>query len=76
MQRSVVHQIKQFAYRKGLSTSDALYAFSIHCKVHWRVGRRLGRHILISAQPLLGLTIREFSISSVLWVLEVRCCLY
>ena len=38
-------------------------------QVHWRVGRRLGLHRLIS-------TIREFCISSVLWVLEVLCCLY
>ena len=31
---------------------------------------------LTSAQPLKGSTIREFSISSSLWVLEVLCCLY
>ena len=30
----------------------------------------------ISVQPLIGSTIREFSISSSLWVLEVMCCLY
>ena len=32
----------QFAYRKGLGTCDAHCACPIHCKVHWRVGRRLG----------------------------------
>ena len=29
-----------------------------HCKVHWRVGRRLGSYRLISAQPLIESTIR------------------
>ena len=48
----------------------------IHCKVHLRVDRRLGSERLISEQPLIGLTIRAFSISSVLWALEVLCCLY
>ena len=48
----------------------------IHCKLHWRVGRRLGSlYRLISGQHLIGSTIREFCISSVLWVLEVLCCL-
>ena len=41
----------------------------IPCKVHWRDGWRLGSCKLISAQPLIGSTIREFCISSVLWVL-------
>ena len=31
---------------------------------------------LISVQPLIGLTIRAFSIDSALWVLEVLCCPY
>ena len=48
----------------------------IHCKVHWRGDRRLVAYRLISAQPLTGSTVREFCISSVLWVLEVLCCLY
>ena len=51
-------------------------AFLIHCKVHWRIGSRRGRCRLISAQPLIGSIIREFCISSVVWVLEVLCCLY
>ena len=51
-------------------------AFPTHYKVHWRVGRRLGFCRLISVQLLIGRTIREFSTSSVLWVLEVLCCLY
>ena len=48
-----------------------LCACPTHCKVHWRVGRRLGSCRLISVQPLIWSTIRVFSISSALWVLEV-----
>ena len=61
----------QFAYRKGLGTCDALLCITgLHCKVNWRMGRRLGSYRLISVQPLIGLTIRTFSIGSALWVLE------
>ena len=42
----------------------------------WRVDMRLGLCRLASAHPLIGSTIREFSIRSALWVLEVLCCLY
>ena len=77
MECSGVLPTTQFAYQKGLGTCDALLFVShIHCKVHWREGRRLGSYRLISAQPLIGSTIREFCISSVLWVLEVPYCLY
>ena len=48
----------------------------IHCKVHWRMGRRQGSCRLISVQPLIGSTIRAFSIIFARWVLEVLCCLY
>ena len=48
----------------------------IHWKVHWREGRRLESYRLILAQLLIGPTIREFCIRSVLWVLDVLCCLY
>ena len=47
------------------------YACPIHCRVYWRVGRRLGLCRLTSVQPLIGSTIWAFSISSALWVLEV-----
>ena len=33
------------------------------CKVHWRVDRRLGSCRLISAQPLIESTVREFFVS-------------
>ena len=48
----------------------------IHCKVHYIVDRKLRSSRLISVQPLVGSTIREFCIRSVLWILEVLCCLY
>ena len=51
-------------------------ACPIHCRVHWRVGRRLGSSRLTSVQPLIGSTIWAFSISSALLVLEVLSCLY
>ena len=41
-------------------------ACPIHCKVHWRVGRRLGSCRLISVQPLIWLTIGAFFIGSAL----------
>ena len=50
-------------------------ACPIHCRVHWRVDRRLGSCRLISVQPLIGSTIWVFSTSSALWVLEALSCL-
>ena len=48
----------------------------IHCRVHWRASRRQGFCRSTSTLLLIGSTIMEFSISSVLWVLEALCCLY
>ena len=48
----------------------------IHCRVHWRMGRRLGSCRLTSVQLLIWSTIWAFSISSTLWVLEVLSSLY
>ena len=48
----------------------------IYYRVHWRMGSRPGLCRSTSALLLIGSTIREFSISSALWVLEVLCCLY
>ena len=59
----------------GLGNCDALWACPIHYKVHWRVGRMLGSCKLISAQLLIGSTISELILSSVLWVLEVLSCI-
>ena len=76
MKRSGFLPTTQFAYRKGLGTCDALLCVPIHCRVHWRLGRRLGSCRLTSVQLLIGSTIWAFSISSALWVLEVLSCLY
>ena len=76
MERNGVLPTTQFAYRKGLGTCNDFCVCTIYCKVHWRIGRRLGTCRLISEQPLIGLTTRAFSIGSALWVLEVLCCLY
>ena len=46
----------------------------IHCRVHWRVGRRRGSSRLISVQHMIGSTIWAFSISSAVWVLEALSC--
>ena len=46
-------------------------ACPIHCKVHLKVGRRLGSCRLISVQPLIGSTIRAFSIVLCGWRLFV-----
>ena len=60
----------QFAYLKSLGTLMHFCACPIYCRVHWRMGTRLGSCKLNAVQ------IRAFSISSALWVLEVLCCLY
>ena len=76
MERSGVLPTTQFAYRKGLGTCDALCVCPIHCRVHWRMGRRLGSCRATSVQLLIGSTIWAFSISSALWLFEVLSCLY
>ena len=65
MKHSGVLPTKQFAYRKGLGTSDTLSECPLHCKVHCRVCRRLGPYRTISVPNFIGLTIRAFSINSV-----------
>ena len=66
----------QFSYRKGLGTCDPLLCVSHTLKSALESGQRLGSCRLISVQPLIGSTIRVFSINSALWALEVLCCLY
>ena len=51
-------------------------ACPMHCRVHWRVGRRLGSCRLTLVQPFIGSSIWAISISYALWVLEVLSCLY
>ena len=69
MERSGVLPITHFAYRKGLGTCDAFLCMSHTLESALKC--RLGSYRLISSQPLIGSTIREFCISSVLWVLVV-----
>ena len=76
MNRSGMNPTKQFAYQKGLGTCDALRAGPIHCEVHWREGTMLRLCRLISVLPLIGSTIRAYSIGSAVWILDVMCCLY
>ena len=54
----------QFAYRKGLGTCDALLCVSKHCRVHWKVDRRLGLCRLTSVQPLILLLLLLKKVSS------------
>ena len=54
---------------KGLVPVMHFCVCFIHCKGHWRVGRRLGLCRLTSAQPLIGSTIRDFSISPALFII-------
>ena len=42
-----------------------LCASPMHCKVYWRMGRRLGSCRLISVQPVIGSIIRAFSMESI-----------
>ena len=76
MERSAVLPTTQFVIRKVCVNVMHFCLCPIHCKVNWRVGRRLGSYRFISAQPLTRSPIREFCISSVLWVLEVLYWLY
>ena len=76
MERSGVLPTTQFAYRKGLGPVMHFCLCPILCRVHWRMGWRLGSCRLTSVQLLIGSTIWAFSISSALWVLEVLSYLY
>ena len=61
----------QFAYRRGLATCHALFCVSHTLQMALDSGQEAS-----IVQPLIGSTIREFSTSSVLSVLEVLWCLY
>ena len=76
LERCGVLPTTQFAFRKGLGTSDAFCACPIHCRVHWGVGQMLGSCRLILVRPLIRSTIWVLSIGSALWVLEVLSCPY
>ena len=66
----------QFAYRKSVSTCDELLCVSHTLRSALENGQEARIVRSTSALLLIGLTIREFSVGSALWVLEVLCCLY
>ena len=76
MERSGVLPTTQFAYWKGLGTCDALLCVSYTLQSALERGQEARIVQIDFRQPLIGSTIREFCISSVLLVLEVLCCQY
>ena len=75
MERSGMLPTTQFAYQKCLGTCDALLCVSHTLQSALEKGQE-ARIVQIAVQPLIGSTIRVFSISSARWVFEVLCCLY
>ena len=76
MERSCVLPTTQFAYPKGLGTRDELLCTS-HTLQSALESRQEAMIVQIDFSAAFdGSTIRAFSISSALWVLEVLCCLY
>ena len=59
-----------FAYRKGLGTCDALLCVAHTLQSALEMGQE-ARIVHID-----GSTVKGFSSSSVLWELEVQCCLF
>ena len=76
MERSGVLPTAQFAYLKGLGTSAALLCVTHTLQSALKRGREARIVEIDFRAVLIGSTISELSISSVLWVLEVLFCLY
>ena len=76
MERSGVFPTTQFAYQKGLGTCDALLCMSHTLQSALESGQVARIMQIDFSIPLIGLTIRAFSIGSALWILQVLCCLY
>ena len=76
MEGSGVLPTTQFAYRKGLGTCDALLCVSHTLQSALDSWQEAGIVQIYFSAALIGSTIMEFCISSVLWVLEVLCCIY
>ena len=75
MKRSGVLPTTKFAYRRGLGTCDALLCVSHTLQSGFESGQE-ARIVQIDFSAAFDrYTIVEFSIRSVLWVLEVLCCL-
>ena len=76
IERSGMLPTSEFAYRKGLGTCDALLCVSHTLQSTLESGQEAGIEQIDFVQTLSRSTSIAFSISSVLWVLEVLCCLY
>ena len=66
----------QFAYLKGLGTCDSIFCLSHTLQSALESGQEARIVQIVFSVALIGLTIRAFSIGSVLWELEVQCCLF
>ena len=75
-ERSSVLSTTKFAYRKSLGTCEAPLFVSHTLQSALESGQEVRIVQIDFSAALIGSTIREFSINSVLWVLEVLCCLY
>ena len=74
MECSCVLPITQLGSQKCLSTNEHFRVFSIH--LSGQEARIVQIDFdLLNHQPLIGSTIKAFSISSARCVLEVLCCL-
>ena len=76
MERSGMLPTTQFAYRKGLGTCDALLYVSHTLQSALENGQDANIVQIDFGAAFYKVNIREFSISSVLRVLEVLCSLY
>ena len=76
MEHNAVLLTTQFAYRKCVGTCDKLLCVSHTLQSVFESGQEARIVQIDFSAALIGSTIREFCISSVLWVLEVLCCLY
>ena len=76
MERSGVLPTNQFAYRKGLGTCDALLCVSHALQSALESGQE-ARIVQIDFNAAFDRVNHQGILySSVLWVLEVLCCLY
>ena len=76
MESSGVLSIAQFAYRKGLDTYEILLSLS-HALQSALDSRQEAGIVQIDFSTAFDRgNHKEFSMSCVLWVLEVMCCLY
>ena len=76
LERSGVLPATQFAYRKDLGACDALVCLSLTMRSALESGQEARIVQIDFSRTFESVTIRELSISFVLWVLEVLCGLH